>query len=259
MTVKFIVLGNSQRCGSTLVQRIINRGDQSFVWGETGAFLANFADIKASGELFSRDSRRLREVFLEKKSTQGLDPDVLALMQNLSPSEQVLDRAVLAGLRQFVETLYAHERYKNIGFKVTTADSRQVDLCRKAFPQAKLLLLAREPGAVYASMPAPWRAEAYNQPDAFAIRWILSAGDFIKQAANSSCLLIDYDDLVAKGASYARLLLAAELNCVAAQPALDLKLNSTAPIDRAPQWQVDHVSRVCASTYEAFQRQASMC
>lgn len=255
--LQFILLANSQRSGSTLVQRILNQRQDLFMWGENGSFLDAFLGLHANALAYSRDSAPLRAVFHAAKSTAGVPDAVLARMQNLSPDEPVLEEAMLASLREYVSTMLAHPRFQSVGFKYVNAEEAHARLCVRAWATVPVLLVLREPGAAFGSLPAQWRAAASLTPDAFAARWAKSATAFLELArADMRFHLIEYEGLVGGGASYRRLLATAGIGAEQARPALELRLNPTAKSERASPEEVEYVTRVCRATYEAVKAYA---
>ena len=249
--ISFIVLANSQRAGSTLVQRILNQRRNLFVWGERGDFLPNFADTEQEALLFSADSAALREVYLPLKSTHGVSLDALKRMQNLSPDGATIRAATEAGLREYGRVFHRLPAYDEVGFKVVRATGRDVDLCCRAWPDAVKLLVFREPGAVYCSLPKTWR-DAHNiSPEVFSNQWIESACQFLEYShSRKNCYLIDYDGLVRGGRSRSRLLLLADLELHEIESVLAFRLNPTLAQERASEEAVSKVRARCYETYK---------
>ena len=221
------------------------------MWGETGTFLTNFSAILNNGLFFSSDSEPLRAHYWSAKSTDGVSPDILARMQNLSPEENVIRAAVAGSLRTLGSKLYDHPNFAYVGFKAIDVKGDQAELCAKAWPDANIFLLVREPGAAFELLPREWRERSGITPVTFTYDWTESALDFLaltKQGAPYH--LLDFDDLLSGGCSLHSLLNCAGLTFDQVQPALQLRLNRTPPDQRARPEDVSQVSRLCSPAYK---------
>jgi hypothetical protein len=140
--------------------------------------------------------------------------------------------------------------YDEVGFKTVKATRRDVELCCRAWPHATKLLLFREPGATYGSLPEGWR-EAYDiTPTDFSAKWNSSAAAFLDHAReHKDCHLIDYDSVVRKEASLSLLLKVANLDPSDAEAVLALRLNSTPERERASEADISFVQSRCHDLY----------
>lgn len=257
--ITFIILANSQRAGSTLVQRILALRPNLFIWGESGEFLPSFAAIEDEAILFSNDSAPLRDVYVPMKSTKNVPADALARMQNLTPEPGIVRAAVEAGLREYGRVLHRMPGYDEVGFKAVRATARDVELCCRAWPHANKLLLFREPGASYGSLPTTWRVAHDISPASFSARWTASAAAFLNRSSGEdSCHLIDYDSLVQRQESYHCLLNIADLAPQDVEPVLGLRLNSTPQSERACEGEINYVRSECGELYRELLREVSM-
>lgn len=73
----------------------------------------------------------------------------------MSPSQEHLEAAVTASVRAFLDTFYRELRDTKdlVGFKEVRDGRAELELVRRAYPDAQVVLLLRDPVDVWRSMP----------------------------------------------------------------------------------------------------------
>jgi hypothetical protein len=145
ITAPVLVLGSGQRCGSTLVQRLLSSHPDMFIWGEHEAQMAPLLE--------------LLETLQERERTAGREPREAyqrlghqSFMANLMPDAAAITRAG----RRFVTELFAEParatgRHR-WGFKETSYRLGHAEGLRALFPDLRVVHLTRDPRAVLMSL-----------------------------------------------------------------------------------------------------------
>jgi hypothetical protein len=200
-----IVMG-SGRCGSTLLQSILNSNPDFAIWGEHNGFL-----------------RHVAEAYYGARHTYFPDQDALSASARIErlrdPSrwiawDNLCDREGFRGRFQaFIRSFFADPAGKvhRWGFKEIryprNADDQCLRLMADCFPETRFVILAREPGATVFSMVSKALAQT-EQPDlgspgldqtilAHAAGWnarYMQLAAFCEAHA-SHCIHIRYEDL----------------------------------------------------------------
>jgi hypothetical protein len=148
------ILGCTFRTGSTFLQRLINSSGEIFIWGENmgiGEDLRIAVAKLASWQAISDG----QEGDLDRDRND-------AWIANLNPE---LPRAAEAAARAFFTTYYMQAtRQRGVargGFKEVRCDADTARFLLRLFPDARVVLLVRQPQSVLASMAtSAWYAEA---------------------------------------------------------------------------------------------------
>jgi hypothetical protein len=129
------IMASGARCGSTLLQRLLNSHEQVLIWGEQCGFLSSF--ILAIEELLDWKKRyeHHRQIYL----TEGHN----VFSSNLLPLE---DEIVLAA-QIFVQSLFAvpalNMEKSRWGFKEVKYDATVAMFLHNMFPNARVVHLTR--------------------------------------------------------------------------------------------------------------------
>jgi hypothetical protein len=185
--VHMIVAAAAHRSGSTLLQRICNIRKETLIWGEHGGLLNEFVTIFTWLRYFSENSVSERAAFFEN----GHDPN--QWIANMTPELKYVERAVVRSIRTLMAELYAPYRkdYDRIGFKEVRYGREALELFRKCFPEAVILLLVRNPVDTWASS-SDW----YEHIGDFAGKWNNNAAYFLEMAERDPhAHLITYENL----------------------------------------------------------------
>lgn len=184
-----VISAIAHRTGSTLVQRIFNRREETIVWGEHGGALTHMAAGFAEAERFCRKGEKEKRAYLES------DDKSTAWTARMSPSPTHLEAAVTASVRAFLDTYYRelHDEKDLIGFKEVRYGRVELDMVRGAYPAARIVLLVRDPVDVWRSMPEWGRSLSgliadYNR----------RAMEYVEMAERPGFHLLRYEDVVAK-------------------------------------------------------------
>lgn len=135
-----LVLGTGQRCGSTLMQRLLLSHPDAFVWGENGGHLKAMLDaadnlaVKAA----SRGAHRGREDFDEL--------GYQAFIANLIPPPDEIAGAFCG----FIERLFAMKPVW--GFKEVRFDLAFAQRFQRYFPAVRVIFVIRDPRDILSSI-----------------------------------------------------------------------------------------------------------
>ncbi len=197
------VLGATWRSGSTLLQRLLLSSGDIMMWGEPW----NRADLVP----------RLRESLLaidpswplDHMMVQNQDSSVLLhtqMVPDLFPALEDLSAAHKA----FLDRLYAKPAadlgYPRWGFKETRLGADDARYLHQLYPQARVLMLYRDPYASWASYLA-LRAQGYWRwpnspvvsPTQFGRMWRTQVEGFLGYPSSLPHMVVRYDDIDAGG------------------------------------------------------------
>ena len=144
-TAPLLVLAAGQRCGSTLVQRLLCSHPRVRVWGEHVGQLRQVLTARQRLNLWSEANGMAGRRELESHGYNGF-------IANLTPERTQIDKACVA----FVETLFAaparDEGRPVWGFKEVRYGLPDVLLLRDLFPRLRVLVVVRDPRDVLRSL-----------------------------------------------------------------------------------------------------------
>lgn len=144
-TAPLIVLGAGQRCGSTLVQRLLCSHPRVLIWGEHVGQLRTVLTATQRLRLWSQTNGVAGRNELAAHGYQGF-------IANLSPDVDIINRAGAS----FVETLFAEPAADSgrpiWGFKEVRYRLDDVLLLRDLFPHLRVIQLVRDPRDVLRSL-----------------------------------------------------------------------------------------------------------
>ncbi|MEW9532194.1 sulfotransferase [Microbispora sp. NPDC049125] len=190
-----LVLAAGQRCGSTLLQRLLTSHPGVLIWGEHGGQLGRILEAADSLLSWSRELGGDARAEFSRNSHQSW-------MANLTPDRDVILRA----LRTFVDTLYVEPAVR-LGRPVwglkevryTLADARRL---RSLYPGLAVILLIRDPHAVLRSLDE-WERKTNGRwtrrlTEDAVVNWQRVAEDFLAPPeAGLPVLRLRYEDFVA--------------------------------------------------------------
>jgi len=184
-----VISAIAHRTGSTLVQRIFNRRERTLVWGEHGGALTHMAAGFAEAERFCRKGEKEKRAYLDSADKSA------AWTARMSPSTAHLEAAVTASVRAFLDAFYRELRQEKdlVGFKEVRYGRGELDLVRAAYPEARIVLLLRDPVDVWRSMPEWGRSleeliADYNR----------RAVEYAELSERPGFFLLRYEDVVTK-------------------------------------------------------------
>lgn len=188
-----ILSAATHRSGSTLVQRILNARPQTLIWGEHLGVLSQFHAIYQKVQTLSEKGKSSRQAYFQS----GENPNQwLALM---TPSPEFIENATISSVRTFLDQLYQQnkEGHDMIGFKEVRYGAKELTILQKCYPEAKLLLLVRNPLKAWESYPKSWGE--YSGALQFARQWNNNVNDYLAMSrSNPQAVFIQYEKLIAK-------------------------------------------------------------
>lgn len=144
-TAPLLVLGAGQRCGSTLVQRLLCSHPRVRIWGEHVGQLRQLLTAGSRLRLWSETNGLAGRNELATNGYQGF-------IANLTPERGDIDQACVS----FIETLFADPARAAgrpiWGFKEVRYGLPDVLLLRKLFPQLRAVAVVRDPRDVLRSL-----------------------------------------------------------------------------------------------------------
>ena len=190
-----LVLAAGQRCGSTLIQRLLCSHPRVRIWGE---HVGQLRPVLTAG-------RRLR-LWTEANGMAGRNELATSGYQgfiaNLTPERDDIDKACVA----FIESLFAtpaRDAGRPIwGFKEVRYGLPEVLSLRELFPHLRVVHVVRDPRDVLRSLDEWERSGGWDRVDTeLSLRnWLSVAGSFVASATDphlrSFILPVRYEDLV---------------------------------------------------------------
>ncbi|MCL6442182.1 MAG: sulfotransferase [Alicyclobacillus sp.] len=191
-----LISGVTQRCGSTLVQRIFNARPKTLVWGENGGALSFMADMLDRLAYFSEASKYERAAYFG----YGENPNLW--IANMTPELPKVNNAVIESVRQLYHSLYCvDESHDFIGMKEVRMGKRELNIFRVAFPECKIVLLVRHPYNIWRSVPRGQHPE-WITLEALCKLYSERVSTYLElTAADDRCRILRYEDLVRRDPS----------------------------------------------------------
>lgn len=158
MTLPPILLLGPGRCGSTLLQRILNTSDRMSIWGEHAGFIRGFASAWAGLMMQTPIHKRHWELPPADHLVKGSLTDYTTPINWANPFtkediENHFRDIILKMLAKGIDTSAVHWGFKEIRY---TTDEPFMDMWKVLFPGTRLLLVVREPFPVMRSMLIDW-------------------------------------------------------------------------------------------------------
>jgi hypothetical protein len=190
-----LVLAAGQRCGSTLVQRLLCSHPRVRIWGEHVGQLRPLLTARQRLGLWTEANGKAGRNELAANGYHGF-------LANLTPERSAIDEACTA----FIETLFAAPARKAgrpiWGFKEVRYGLPDVLLLRELFPKLRVVHVVRDPRDVLRSLDEWERAGGWSRADTeLSLRnWVRVAGSFVAGGTDPDLrgyiLPIRYEDLV---------------------------------------------------------------
>jgi hypothetical protein len=219
--IKLIILSVVHRTGSTLLQRLCNARKETLIWGEHGGFLAHYADIYAGAAYFSYAARDERDNYFARRE----DPN--CWIASMTPDMDFVRQATVESARTFLNALYEQfrEGHDVIGFKEVHYVRGEMELIRKCYPEATILLLNRNPLNTWRSTPRAW----YPSFEAWMSKWKRNSLYFLDFAKHDlHCHLLRYEDIVRRDEKTMNIVAdAAKINSEQIESVLSCKIGSS--------------------------------
>lgn len=151
------LLASGQRCGSTLLQRLLNSHPRVLIWGEQGGYIRRFQKEFGALRRWSHTHAKQRDVYL----SEGYD----RFVSNMLPSVPELNDAATIHLAAIFADP-ARRLGKDIwGFKEVRYDLETATFLQECFPKARFIHMTRHVADCYLSMrrweltPGAWTRE----------------------------------------------------------------------------------------------------
>ncbi len=190
-----LVLAAGQRCGSTLIQRLLCSHPRVQIWGEHAGQLRAVLTAGQRLRLWSESTGMAGRNELTSSGYQGF-------IANVTPQASEIDRACIA----FIETLFAkpaRDAGKPIwGFKEVRYGLAEVLLLRRLFPRLRVIHVLRDPRDVLRSLDEWERSGGWNrvETEASLRNWVSVANSFVAADADPDLsgfvMTVRYEDLV---------------------------------------------------------------
>jgi len=202
-----VVVAGSGRCGSTLLQSILNTNPRFLIWGEHHGFLRQIATAyyEARHPRFPDNSGLSAEHRIKKLR----DPRRWPAWDNLCGEAEFQER-----FREFIRSFFADRtgQATRWGFKEIrygqSVDDHALRLMFDCFPNTRLIILVREPEPTIFSMLSHWafagQRDGHIHIEELDQRILSAAHSWnaqymhlqsLRQANPSNCLPVRYDDL----------------------------------------------------------------
>jgi hypothetical protein len=149
---------SSGRCGSTLVQRLLNSNERFAIAGEHGGFLRQ---LSASYFYATRLEALQKNVFARKISRKTFAKNIRSSDQMVAWENFFTEEDFVEAYRQFIRSLFCFDPALRWGFKEIVYGVRDevAEMLRVLFPEARFVILLRHPLDVVVS-----KATAFPRP-----------------------------------------------------------------------------------------------
>jgi hypothetical protein len=188
-----LVLGAGQRCGSTLLQRLLSSHPDVHIWGEHAGQLTPLLAVAARTKAWAaREGSWGRQEF-----AQG---GYQSFMANVTPEPGWVDEAG----RRFISTLFGDPALamgrKVWGFKEVRYGLPEAQAVRRLFPGTRVIHVVRDPRDVLRSLDA-WERNEIAWPRyktrAAVNDWLRIAGSFLScDETGMPVLCLRYEDII---------------------------------------------------------------
>lgn len=194
MSCPLVVLGAGQRCGSTLLQRLISSHPDAFIWGEQRGHLEKILGVVEGLREYNEERGWAGRDEFGRQGYQGF-------MANLMPESAVVNKAFAA----FCTRLFAAEGARVWGFKEVRYDLRFAERLRRFLPGTRVIFVVRDPRNVLRSLDeweqSEWWSRAETQEA--ITNWQRIASSFL-ESTTLPVLSLRYEDYTVDPASTAR-------------------------------------------------------
>lgn len=191
-----LVLAPTQRCGSTLLQRALNVGGESILFGENFLFVEHFPELVGGPMGHYRTKVSITESILESFRNGNTGIDATALFPDYRQYVQALLRGFY-GLADFYDSYARTLGFRHWGLKHQIRACDGLHNFLVLLPRARPVCLYRDLMDVARSYRARWpqRLETAQQRIAFGERWAKNLTYLMSIRRDK--LLIRYEDMVA--------------------------------------------------------------
>lgn len=197
------IFASGHRCGSTLLQRILNSNPNILIWGEQNGLLSYFIDSNIMLREWESSVSESRKVFLNS----GYDN----FSANMMPEDYEIRDSAIA----YISTLFgipASKQNRSIwGFKEVRYGMKIAMFLQECFPKARFIHLTRNLEDCFLSMKR-WEVDAQN---AWNRNWTLQSiekWEIINRSfleykdALSKIITVRYEDMIADRDQFLHLL-----------------------------------------------------
>lgn len=193
-----LVLGSGQRCGSTLVQRLLTSHDGVMIWGEHGGHLK---DLLAMHQVLMLWDEHVAEEGRRAYGEGGHD----SWMANVLPGRQPLLDAARAYLLTLFHAPAATQGRPRWGFKEVRFGFAEAAALRELFPGLVVVHLTRDPRDVLISLDV-WERELDGWPREYTelavAHWTDVTRSFLEAGEQPWVLSRRYEEVIARPARF---------------------------------------------------------
>ncbi|MEM9276139.1 MAG: sulfotransferase [Cyanobacteria bacterium P01_F01_bin.143] len=166
MKRKVTFLLGTGRCGSTLVQRLINFSPQAIIWGEHGGFLNPIS----TGYFQALNNQNLERVVYQQPEHYAplkiINNRADICNSNISWMNDFSKDSIKSSLKEFIESIFCSKLPQSIscwGFKEILygkyKNDLSIDMLLEVFPESKNIIIVRHPLDTIVSMSAAWHGK----------------------------------------------------------------------------------------------------
>ncbi|MEO6503598.1 MAG: sulfotransferase [Jatrophihabitantaceae bacterium] len=195
MSAPILVLAAGQRCGSTLVQRLLSSHPAVLIWGEHAGQLRQVLAASQRLHEWTANHGQVGRLGYQRSGHQSF-------MANLTPEAVHIDEAV----RAFTETLFARPAEAAgrpvWGFKEVRYGLAEATAIQALFPDCRVVHIVRDPRDILRSVDVWERGNGWLRSDTEAVvgDWTRVAGSFWSASADVPpwVLRLRYEDLTSE-------------------------------------------------------------
>lgn len=185
------VLAGGQRCGSTLIQRLLIASRRIWCWGEHAGLLQDL--IKAD------DRMRRWKVRADRDQAASFDQGRSLWIPNMTPTMDWWRHSIRSFMTEWLGAGAARRGYERWGFKETRYGESELAWLRGLFPESQIIVIVRHPAACLRSVKAQdWYSSEWGGAPRFLAAWAhLTESLWTACDRYDQCLRLRYEDLIA--------------------------------------------------------------
>ncbi|MFF3567168.1 sulfotransferase family protein [Nocardia jiangxiensis] len=194
MSSPLLIFGAGQRCGSTLVQRLISSHPEAFIWGEQHGRFGELLDAFESLIGHSAEYGEAGRIEFAVHGYQGF-------LANLMPEPAEMQGA----FTQFCTRLFQAPDARVWGFKEVRFDRAFAERLQRYLPGVRVIFIVRDPRDVLSSLDE-WEARGWwtrADTELSFENWKRIAASFL-EAGSVPVLSVRYEDFIADREAAAR-------------------------------------------------------
>lgn len=184
------VLGGGQRCGSTLIQRLLIASGHIWCWGEHGGLIRQLADADYK--------MRRWKLGADRDQLAAFDQGRSIWIPNMTPALPWWETSLRSFIVQWLGAGAARRGYRRWGFKEVRYSADELAWLRELFPECQVVVIVRNPEDCLRSVKAQdWYAPEWGGAPQFLAEWArLTESLWTACDQYDRCMRLRYEDVI---------------------------------------------------------------